>query len=200
LTNQFYGIIKLARGLSWLELKSSGLLFVARLSSGRQRSIRLREIIKQDMPIQISRLPSPEDWREKQLGTLKAVGEGNYRKKIAKPKKSPIAAGIAAEDKYAEAMRKALDARARAAGLKAVTDDEWLTYATEIGAGRLVEGVVKREPKVKKFIDAFQPMLAEHLTKIDPMPNVTLSDRKAKMLANVDGLVALHGAAKRKVG
>lgn len=150
------------------------------------------------MPIVISRLPSPDDWREKQLGTLKAVGEGNYRKKIGKPKRSPIAAGIAAEDKYAESMRKALDGKFRAMGLKAVTDDEWLMYATEIGAGRLVEGVVKREPKVKKFIDAFQPMLGNHLTKIDPMADVTLSDRKAKMLANVDGLVALHGAAKRK--
>jgi len=150
------------------------------------------------MPIVITRLPSPDDWREKQIGNLKAVGETNYRKKVGKPKKSPIAAGIAAEAKFAEAMRKAIDEGRRAAGLKAVTDDEWLTYTTEIGAGRLVEGVVKREPKIKKFLDAWQPLLADHLSKIDPMPNVTLADRKAKMLANVDGLVALHGAAKRK--
>jgi hypothetical protein len=150
------------------------------------------------MPISISRLPSPDDWRAKQIGNIKAVGETNYRAKIGKPKKSPIAAGIAAEDKFADAMRKALDAKSRASGLKSVTDDEWLTYATELGAGRLVEGVTKREPKVKKFIDAFQPMLADHLTKVDPMANVTLADRKAKMLANVDGLVALHGKAKAK--
>jgi len=149
------------------------------------------------MPVVITRLPSPDDWREKQIGNLKAVGETNYRKKIGKPKKSPIAAGIAAEGKYAETMRKVIEEKRRAAGLAAVTDEEWLTYATDIGAGRLVEGVTKREPKIKKFLDKWQPLLAEHLTKIDPMPNVTLSDRKAKMLANVDGLVALHGAAKR---
>lgn len=151
------------------------------------------------MALVISRLPSPEDWRSKQIGNIKAVGETNYRAKIGKPKKSPIAAGIAAEDKYADAMRKALEAKSRAAGLKAVTDDEWLTYAVEIGAGRLVEGVTKREPKVKKFIDAFQPLLGDHLSKIDPMANVTLADRKTKMLANVDGLVALHGKAKGKM-
>lgn len=149
------------------------------------------------MPILIRRLPSPDDWREKQIGNLKAVGEANYRKAIGFPKKSPIAAGIAAEGKFAEAMRRAIEAKSRAVGLAATTDDEWLTYATEIGAGRLVEGVTKREPKVKKFLDKWHPLLAEHLTKIDPMANVTVSDRKAKMLANMDGLIALHGAAKR---
>lgn len=149
------------------------------------------------MPVAITRLISPDDWREKQLGTLRAVGEGNYRKAIAKPKRSPIAAGIAAEDRFADAMRKAIQERRRERGLKASSDEEWLMYATEIGAARLVEGVVKREPKVKKFLDAWHPILSEHLSRIDPMSNVTLADRKAKMLANVDGLVALHGAAKR---
>lgn len=151
------------------------------------------------MPIVISRLPKPDDWREKQLTTLKAVGERNYRKAILSPRKSPIAAGIAAEDKFADAMRRALETKARAMGLKATSDEEWLGYATEIGAGRLVEGVVKREPKVKRFIDTFQPMLADHLTKIDPMANVTLSDRIAKAVANIEGLAALRGAYKRKL-
>lgn len=151
------------------------------------------------MPVTISRLPSPADWVGKQIGNIKAVGETNYRAKIGKPKRSPIAAGIAAEDKFADSMRKVLDTKSRAAGLKGVTDEEWLTYALNIGAGRLVDGVVKREPKVLKFVSAFQPMLADHLSKVDPMANVTLADRKAKMLANVDGLVALHGKAKGKV-
>lgn len=151
------------------------------------------------MPIVISRLPKPEDWREKQLTTLKAVGERNYRKAVTTPRKSPIAAGIAAEAKFADAMRKALELKSRAAGLRATSDDEWLGYTLNIGAGRLVDGVVKREPKVKRFIDIFQPMLADHLTKIDPMPNVTLSDRIAKAVANIEGLAQLRGAYKLKV-
>jgi len=150
------------------------------------------------MPVTITRLTKPEDWREKQLGTLKAVGERNYRKAITNPRKSPIAAGIAAEEKWADAIRKAIERKARATGLKAVSDDEWLSYSTEIGAGRLVDGVVKREPKVKRFIDAFHPMLADHLSKIDPMPNVTLSDRIARAVANIEGLAALRGAYKKK--
>jgi len=102
------------------------------------------------MPITITRVLKPEDWREKQLGTLKAVGEKNYRKRIAMPKKSPIAAGIAAEEKWAQAIKEAIERGARKIGLSATTDEEWLGYATDIGAGRLVEGVVKRQLLISK--------------------------------------------------
>ena len=59
--------------------------------------------------VKITRLLPPSDWVDKQLGTLKAVGRQNYEKRIAIPKKSPIAAGIAAEDRYADEMRKVLE-------------------------------------------------------------------------------------------
>jgi hypothetical protein len=149
------------------------------------------------MPVTITRIPSPEDWRAKQIGNIKAVGETNYRAKIVKPKKDPIAAGIDAEPKYANEMRRVIETKAREAGLRATNADEWLSYATEIGAPRLVDGVVKREPKVAKFLGKWQPLLKSHVDKLDTMANATLADRKSKMLANVDGLVALHGAAKK---
>jgi hypothetical protein len=149
------------------------------------------------MPVTITRIPSPEDWRAKQVGNLKDVGEKNYRLKIPKPKKDPIAAGIEAEAKYANEMRRVIDTKAREAGLRATTSDEWLTYATDLGAARLVEGVVKREPKIAKFLGKWQPLLKSHVDKLDTMANATLAERKAKMLTNVDGLVALHGAAKK---
>lgn len=149
------------------------------------------------MPISITRIPSPEDWRAKQVGNVKAVGETNYRAKVVKPKKDPIEAGKAAEDKYANEMRRVIETKARLAGLSATSSDEWLTYTQEIGAPRLVDGVVKREPKIAKFLNKWQPLLKSHVDKLDSMADATLQDRKAKMLANVDGLVSLHGAAKR---
>jgi hypothetical protein len=149
------------------------------------------------MPVTITRIPSPEDWRAKQIGNIKAVGETNYRAKIVKPKKDPIAAGIDAEAKYANEMRRVIETKAREAGLRATNADEWLSYAESIGAPRLVDGVVKREPKVAKFLGKWQPLLKSHVDKLDTMANATLADRKSKMLANVDGLVALHGAAKK---
>ena len=71
---------------------------------------------------------------------------------------------------------------------------EWFNYASQIGAGRLVEGVTKREAKVDRFVKAWQPILADHVAKIDQMPAVTDSDMETRMLENLRGLKALKGA------
>ena len=139
------------------------------------------------------RLLSPEEWRNRQLGTLKAVGETNYKSGIASPKKDPITAGIAAEDVYAEAVKKAIEEQRRKKALEATNIDEWYAYAAVLGAPRIVEGVVKREKEVADFINAWQPLLADHLAKIDAMPAVTDHDREERMLANLRGLKALKG-------
>ena len=72
----------------------------------------------------VKRILSPDEWRKKQIDTLKAVGETNYKIGIASPKKDPIAAGIAAEDKYAERMKKVIEEQRRKKGLQATNIDE----------------------------------------------------------------------------
>jgi len=149
--------------------------------------------------ITVQRLLPPEQWRKRQLDTLRDVGERNYRQRVPIPKKDPIEAGIAAEDKYANEIKKAIEEKRRVTGLQATDSTEWLGYTLNIGAGRLVEGVTKREPEVKEFIDTWQPMLLDHLAKIDPMAVVTLRDRIDKAVSNIEGLAALHGEVKKKL-
>ena len=96
-------------------------------------------------------------------------------------------------------MRRVIEEKRRAAGLKASSDQEWLTYAKELGAARLVEGVTKRKPEVDKFVNAWQPMLADHLAKIDPMSTTTFEERIEKAVQNMRGLKELKGAWKRAV-
>ena len=139
------------------------------------------------------RLLSPDEWRQRQIGNLKAVGGTNYKQGIAAPKKDPIAAGIAAEDRYQEALKKAFEERRRQKALEATNMDEWYVYASILGSDRLVEGVTKREKEVADFVNAWQPILLDHVTKIDAMPAVTDSDREQRMLANLRGLKALKG-------
>jgi len=143
----------------------------------------------------VTRILSPEDWKKRQLDTLKSVGEANYKVGIAKPAKDPIAAGIDAEAKYAAETKKAIDAGSRKAALAKTTMAEWYKYSSEIGAGRVVEGVTKREAKVSSFITAFQPMLTSHVGKIDAMAQATDGEREQKMLENLRGLKALKGKA-----
>jgi len=144
--------------------------------------------------VTVTRILKPEDWIKRQIDTLKAVGEANYAVGVAAPKKDPIAAGIAAEDRYAAQIKKAIDEKRRAKALEATNIDEWYTYTTEIGKGRLVEGVTKREKEVRDFVSAWNPILLDHVGKIDVMPAITDKDMEERMLTNLRGLKALKGA------
>lgn len=143
----------------------------------------------------VRRVISPDDWKKRQIETLKAVGRTNYLAGVKSPKADPIARGIATEEKYAAATRKAIDEGRRKAALEKTSMGEWYKYATELGADKLVDGVVKREPKVAKFVSAFQPMLVEHLGRIDALAEETDADRENRMLENLRGLKALKGKA-----
>lgn len=145
---------------------------------------------------QVTRILPPDEWKKRQINTLKAVGETNYRQGIERPKKDPIEAGIAAEDRWAAQVKKAIEEKRRAKGLAATNMNEWYNLASGLGAGRLVEGVVKREFKVDRFVRAWQPLLMDHVAKIDSMPAVTDTDMENRMLENLRGLKALKGKWK----
>jgi len=143
--------------------------------------------------VKVERILSPEAWKKRQLGNLRAVGEANYSIGIKSPKKDTIAAGVAAEAKYAERVKEAIEEERRKKALQTVSLQEWATYAEEIGKGRLVEGVTKREKKVDRFVRAWHPILVDHVSKIDVMPAVTDTDMKERIIANWEGLKALKG-------
>ena len=143
----------------------------------------------------VKRVISPEDWKKRQIDTLKAVGRTNYLQGVASPKADPIARGIATEEKYAIETKKAIDEGRRKTALQKTDMNEWAKYSTTIGADKLVDGVTKRESKVTDFITKFQPMLTSHLAKIDALSEATDSDRENRMLENLRGLKALKGKA-----
>jgi len=146
------------------------------------------------MPVSVTRLLPPDEWVRRQIETLKSVGGTNYKQGIQMPKKDPIEAGIAAEDKYAARIKAAIDRQARAKGLAATNITEWYNLADALGVNRLVEGVVKREFKVHRFVRGWHPLLQDHVSKLDAMKVVTDADAEQKMLANLKGLKALKGA------
>jgi hypothetical protein len=147
---------------------------------------------------QVTRILPPDEWKKRQIETLKAVGQRNYEQGINRPKKDPIEAGIAAEEKWAARIKEAIDEERRKKALMATNMQEWFNFAMNIGAGRLVEGVVKREVKVDRFVKAWQPILLDHVAKIDSLPAVTDADMETRMLENLRGLKALKGAWRGK--
>jgi len=146
----------------------------------------------------VQRVLPPEKWREKQIGNFKAVAKKNYLTGIAFPKRDPIEAGKsdAAEKRYAATMRLVIDEERRKKALLPLTIDDWYTFAKEIGPDALYDGVVKRETKIAKFVNAWQPLLIDHLAKVDKLPVETLEERIEKASENIRGLAALRGKWK----
>jgi len=146
-------------------------------------------------PSTVTRVLEPTDWVKRQIDTLKSVGRTNYLQGVKAPKKDPIKAGIAAQDKYENQMKKDEVLKRRAEALGKTNIDEWTSMAETLGADKLVDGVTKRQYKVERFVAKFQPLLKTHLSKIDAMPDATDGDRESKMLENLRGLKALKGKA-----
>ena len=146
-------------------------------------------------PATVTRLIPASEWLNKQLGNLQAVGETNYRAGITRPKKDPIAAGIAAQGAYEAAMRDPKVLARRVSGLRRTNMEEWASMAERIGASRLVQGVTERRYKVERFLTGYVPKLLSHLQHIDALPNVTDADRERRMVENLRGLRGLKGAA-----
>jgi len=93
-------------------------------------------------------------------------------------------------------MRAVLDEQRRKKGLDPLTIDDWYPFARDIGANILVDAVVKREAKVQRFVNSWQPMLVDHLAKIDGLPVETLEERIDKAAENIRGLAAMRGVWK----
>ena len=140
----------------------------------------------------VTRVLKPDDWISRQITNLKDVGERSFRVGIAFPKRDPIAAGIDAEEVYAAQVKLAIEEERRKKKLAKTNIDEWYAYSQTF-AGRLVDGVVKREKEVHDFVKPWQPTLVTHLTEIDKKAVVTLKDRVDKAVANIEGLAALKG-------
>ena len=144
-------------------------------------------------PATVERIIDPATWVNKQITTMEQVGKDHYLTGIKHPRKNPITAGIAAQPKYEAKMKDPAVLKRRADNLAKTNIDEWVGMAETRGADNLVSGVVQRRYKIERKVSKLQAMLKDHLSKIDTMPDVSDSDREAKMIANKRGLQAMKG-------
>lgn len=143
-------------------------------------------------PPAVTRLKSPTDWVNKQIGNMSAVGEQNYRAGIAAPKRDWQTSAIQGQAAYETAMRDQATLKRRETAIRNVTSDEWAAQA-ERGASRLVQGTLDRRPKIERKVAALHQLMSSHLQRIDQMPTATASQREERMIANVRGMREMKG-------
>jgi len=141
------------------------------------------------------RLISPEEWVKKAIKGMDAVGQTNYEYGIQHPKRPIIAASVAAEARYANQVKKAIEGEYRKKALATLTDADVAGPAVNL-SDRLPEGYKARQAKLQDRITKLHAQLKTHLDALDKMPTDTDKQREDKVLANLRGLRALHGRVK----
>lgn len=140
------------------------------------------------MPINTGpRIPTAADWAEKQITRTQAAGDA-WQKGMNAPKKDPVAAAIAAKDKYNNSMQKVIQEDRFAKGLMQVDSQSIADSVNALGPQVFTNGVAARAPKIRRKVAMVREKLTVHVDTMDALPTATPEQREAKMIANLRGM------------
>ena len=111
-----------------------------------------------------------------QQNTAEATG---YAKEQAQKKKG----------KYKEGVERALQEDRYGAGVDNIDPAETAATINALGSGVFSSGLAARQGKIAKKFDRLMPLIHENADRVNGMPDDTQEQRKAKMLANFEGML-----------
>lgn len=132
-------------------------------------------------------------WVRKQIDRVSVAGD-DYKAGVESVTEAPTVKAAAKKDKYLENVRAKVDYWEKR--LRAVSLDEW-KKATLEKADRFADGVAKAEDKIRAFVSAWQPILAEIQRAVRALPDRTDADREKRMIENVRRLKKAKGTWMR---
>lgn len=157
-----------------------------------------KDLTLPDNPVTLApRVKSAKDWSEKQIKNAKAAGT-NWKKAVLSPRKNPVEAAIAANEKRKQKLAKAEEEERWLKSMKKVNVDEMYKTIELAGAEVYTKGIAIREGKITGAIDELQPMVEALAKKLDGMPQDTPEQREAKMIAAKRGMEEI-GKARRGI-
>lgn len=104
---------------------------------------------------------------------------------------APGAAAARNKDAWAQKVLASKDKWAR--NVAAVSLEDWKSKMIDVGVGRIAGGAVANQPKMERFLGAFLPYQEQGRAKVAQMPNATLQDGIARMVAMVQHAAAFPG-------
>lgn len=122
-----------------------------------------------------------EKWGRRLKGSVEDIRRG-----IDKVTEAPGAKAAAKKSKWVAKMTSAEVQEKWARNIASVSLEEWKRKARDIGANRISAGVDGAQDKVAQFAEQLLSYQEANLGKIKSMPDITLSDSKARMDAWFD--------------
>ena len=106
---------------------------------------------------------------------------------------APSAQAVAKQDKMRQNVVAAIDDGRWAAGLGKYTLAQWKQDMKTKAADRIPGGADAGQPAMREFMSVALPHIEAGLDKIKTMPDLTISDSKARAAAWIDHMHTLKG-------
>lgn len=123
----------------------------------------------------------PTRWAERQVTGSQAAGS-KWLDGVQNPSRSPIAAGIAAEKKWAAKVTQAITEGRRVKGLQKSSDDIIKANATALGPTVYTQGVTVRKAKITSVVGQLQPLMQAVSDTVQGMDDSSEAARDARAL------------------
>ena len=125
-------------------------------------------------------LPSVQEQVDATISGAQSKGVTNYKKNVARVTESPTAKAARNLDKAKAGFIQAVDSGRMAAGLNAVSTQQWITQTVTKGGANYGTGMAASRPKMTAGLSAFRPKFQQVLDEIDAMPTDTIEQRAEK--------------------
>lgn len=127
------------------------------------------------------KVKSADRWAKQQVESAMAAS-GKWLDGVRNPSRSPIAAGIDADDKWKDKMKEAISQDRRKKGLMKTSDAEIVAVAEKLGSGVYSAGIEARTAKVSKVVNELQPLAQSVSDAIQGMSDKGDADREKRLL------------------
>lgn len=124
---------------------------------------------------------TPQEFTEKHARRLKASTE-DIRRGIERVQTAPTALAAAKADKMKAKLVESIDSGRWANNTRKVSLESWKQSATNVGVGRIAQGIDNAAPKVQAFAEQLLPAIDSAKAAISSMPDLTLEDSINRMV------------------
>ena len=138
---------------------------------------------------------SAEEWVDKWERHAKAAKE-DYKKGVRRPKRDPIKAAAAANDKYKQRLMEALEEDRWLKKMQKLNFEDWALGILLTGEGRYADGITKRRIRAEGAYKELRDLVNLLFKTIQQMPEETPEQRAAKMLAARQGMLIIGSYRK----
>jgi len=132
----------------------------------------------------------PTEWADKQVRNASNAAS-DWLKNVKRPRREPKKAALAAAPKREQKVRESLEQHKWEKAMEKVDEDLMYQTIDAIGTEGYRKGVEARKAKVRARAAELQPMVTALKKEIEAMPDVTDSDRSARLLAARAGMIAI---------